>query len=196
MKRIISIFCFVTLLFSCNDDFAAKEPAVESSKNLLNSKSYVIPVENVLAELNSVFEIIDALAVNNVAHIPFKGRKIMNIKTVRNTNGSLTGYSSSAFFKSGQMADDDTLLYIINLQNSSGYAVLAADSQIPEPVLAIVENGSVNETAFVRYNSTDDYDDEYLERFLLYNAEADDYYVSEQAADNNNPALAYIYSYA
>lgn len=38
----------------------------------------------------------------------------------------------------------DNLLYVANFQDDKGYAILSADDRIPEPVLAVVDKGSLS----------------------------------------------------
>ncbi len=42
----------------------------------------------------------------------------------------------------------DSLLYLVNFENNSGYAILAADARIEAPIIAITESGSITAQDF------------------------------------------------
>lgn len=42
----------------------------------------------------------------------------------------------------------DSLLYLVNFENNSGYAILSADERIGAPIIAVTETGSINAQAF------------------------------------------------
>lgn len=41
-------------------------------------------------------------------------------------------------------ASDDGIAYVVNFKDDAGFALLAADSSIPDPIIAIVENGRMD----------------------------------------------------
>lgn len=58
----------------------------------------------------------------------------------------------------------DSLLYLVNFENDSGYAILSADERIGAPIIAVTETGSIDAQAFNLNNrdlgtgtSTDDF---------------------------------------
>lgn len=84
------------------------------------------------------------------------------------------------------------MLYIVDFADNGGSAVLAADSRISEPVLAITEEGNISDNTYPLYEAGVNYGDECLQGFNLFNQQENDYYVSQVA-----PAiLQYCYDYA
>lgn len=81
------------------------------------------------------------------------------------------------------MAQNESLLYVVDFEENMGSAVLAADDRIYTPILAVTESGSLlTSVDKIPYIQGENYDEADLTNFSLYNANEDDYYVG--IADN------------
>jgi hypothetical protein len=168
MKRYFYLLGCVFILFSCEstiDDNVIVEPQDQISE----SKKFVISQEDAIVELNAVLSIIDSQKGNQGLRSG-KQRTIKNVEILR-TQVSLRS----------DIVGMDTLLYLVNFNDNEGFAVLAADSRIPETVLAVIDQGNITPQDFVEgdyhpYNNSVDY----IEGFNLYNKDADDYYVASE----------------
>jgi hypothetical protein len=184
MKKVFGFLslAIVLLLTACNQEVIE---VLYEEENEVISQSFVVPIEDALAELDAVLSIIDGTEQNG-----FRSSKKRTIQSVEVFNGGKQGALRSA--------SEDPVLYLVNFENEEGYAVLAADSRISSSVLAVVETGSVSPSDFDEgdyepYDSSINYGYEELENFSLYNAEFDDYYVA--AASSVDPAFQYLMSY-
>lgn len=86
----------------------------------------------------------------------------------------------------------DTLLYLINFSEDSGYAVLAADNRIPEGILMISENGSATPEMFYEIFPSYPYDT----TFNYYNSQYDDYYIGGEVEHPEEFILQMVHEYA
>jgi hypothetical protein len=81
------------------------------------------------------------------------------------------------------LAQNESLLYVVDFEENMGSAVLAADDRIYTPILAVTESGSLlTSVDKIPYIQGENYDEADLTNFSLYNANEDDYYVG--IADN------------
>lgn len=51
-------------------------------------------------------------------------------------------YNEKRSRSANDSVDCDNLVYIVNFENNAGYAVLAADNRIPEPILVLTDSGN------------------------------------------------------
>jgi hypothetical protein len=186
MKRVFGFLslAIVLLLTACNQEVIE---VVQEEENAAMPQSFVVPIEDALAELDAVLSMIDGTAQNG-----FRSSKKRTIQSVEVFNGGKQGALRSA--------SEDPLLYLVNFENEEGYAILAADDRISSSVLAVVETGSVSLNDFEAddydaYDSSINYGYEELENFSLYNAEFDDYYVASTES-SVNPTFQYMMRYA
>ncbi len=192
MKTKINLyFIFLSvLLYSCSNEFNDNLDVKQIVDN--QQKGYAVSLQNALDELNNTLSIIDGQSNGNKSKgVLKKNREISKISVIY--SGS---YDTNLHLqKSGirkVLAQRDSLLYIVDFADNGGSAVLAADSRISEPVLAITEEGNISDNTYPLYEAGVNYGDECLQGFNLFNQQENDYYVSQVA-----PAvLQYCYDYA
>ncbi|MDR0436832.1 MAG: C10 family peptidase [Bacteroidales bacterium] len=164
MKRKYLYAVALVLLFSCQ-----KQNLTNSEKALFDQKSYVIPLEEALAEMYDFF---DELSPSKDKSKYRKEQKL----TVTTIYFDKAKRKASAVQASKSGDSFDELLYVVNFDNNEGFAVLAADCRIPETVIAIAEEGYFNpESLLIDY--TNHSIDEELVDFEFYCPIEDDYYV-------------------
>lgn len=93
------------------------------------SVSHTISVEDALKNLKSFMKEGNTRA----ADIP----EVSDVLTVK--------YKTAATRAGGSVVDCENLIYVANFEDEQGYAILAADDRIDEPVLAIVDQGHLND---------------------------------------------------
>ncbi|MFB5622833.1 MAG: C10 family peptidase [Nitrosarchaeum sp.] len=148
------------------------------------SVNYKIPIDEALLNLDEALRNIDQ---NYSSCEPQRLNKLKrSVKNVEPILRRKNGLSNSNITKVNSAAID-TLLYIVNFEDSLGFAILSADKRIPSTVLAVIDSGNVNSSFFTGNKETID-----LNKFNLYNAEKDEYYVGSfgQVA----PELIYDYA--
>jgi hypothetical protein len=194
MKKIF--YTFVTIITSiilsaCSNDLndITSTEMLDVSKQK-NTVSYTVPLEKAISELENVLTTIDQQSNNiNGYHSIKKIREIAKIEVVY--RGIFNNISSQKGMQK-ILAQKDSLLYVVDFANNEGSAVLAADSRIPETVLAITEEGSITDEIYPLYEEGVDYGDQCLQNFSLYNQAENDYYVGKLTP----VALEYCYDYA
>lgn len=97
--------------------------------------------------------------------------------------------------------DSDSLLYLVNFEKESGFAILSADDRISTPILAVTDKGSISVDDFHVNSVFDDYpltgpgliynvdSTECIinpNTFELYSAEIDDYCIGDYIIPSNN----------
>jgi len=128
----VASFIAATLAVSCQKNFMDESP--EFNEN--NRITHTVSVGKALSELQSV---IDAIGDPTRSG---SSLKIQNIQVVR-SNDLTRSYADSAEIS----GEADTLLYVVNFADSSGYAVLGADDRL-EPVYVIGDHGSIDAEQF------------------------------------------------
>ena len=73
-----------------------------------------------------------------------RNRAIGEIITVKPSDIETYTRSSDEGF-----SPDEPLVYLINYQDDNGYAILAANSSLPDPVIAVTEKGSINDDLLI-----------------------------------------------
>lgn len=157
MKRISYIVLLFTLgfLFSCaketNDIILDNDATPDPGTQL----SYIVPLDDAVAELEQVLNArsSDGAATRAIA----TDRVIGNIEIVgQSSNSSMT-----------RSANMDSLLYIVNFEDSKGYAILGADKRA-DGVIAIVDKGNITADEFLfSQNTTADNGSQYLYNTIL-----------------------------
>ncbi len=176
MKKIIYFFGVLCLLSSCKGVESGMQgsPVQDKSGNI-----HQISLDQALENL-SVFYGSTKAELPKIDDIRILGRKDLQTKSSSDEDG----------------ANDSTLLYVVNYADSAGFAILAADDRIPEPVLAVTEQGKMtagnlsqesNRKIYEGYPTTGpaiypdpDNPDELIlnpNTFEFYNIDEDDYFV-------------------
>lgn len=92
-----------------------------------------IPVERAIENLNSFL-------VRHNQETKAMGVGISDVMVVSSQNVTRSNGES--------LPAIDSLLYLVNFENNSGYAILSADERIGAPIIAVTETGSINAQAF------------------------------------------------
>ena len=164
----------------------------EISTNTHNARSNKIPIEDAITELNAVLDAIDAQSSGTQGNrIQKRKREIAKIEVVY--SGQFKNRANAQSGMSKLPATKEELLYIVDFEDNQGSAVLAADSRIPETVLAVTESGRILDEVHPVYEEGAGYDGNMIEDFSLYNAAEDDYYVS---AAIQSSTIEYCQAYA
>lgn len=131
-KFLLSGLLSLFLLSACNSEQLEFNNSVDTPLSNIPGKSYTIPIDSALSYLNSY------LNDTNNGTRSSERRKIKDVKPIRMSkfHNKLTRGSS----------EGDSILYVVNFENDEGYAFLAADSRIDENVVAIIDEGSVNDS--------------------------------------------------
>lgn len=122
MKKIYAyIIVILILLSSCNDDMPVITPIENSEKSVVIS--YSIPLDDALTSLDNFFS-----ALNGESKITRTGtNKFMpNIKSIDVLRKRDVVTRSDI----NPAVNADSLIYIVNFENSQGYALLSADYRI------------------------------------------------------------------
>ena len=118
-----------TLATSC-----VKENALpQNLKSQINS-STTIPVEQAVESLKGF------LMRHNQSTKVNEGFSILDVEVVSSQNITRANGES--------LPAVDSLLYLVNFGNDSGYAILSADERIGAPIIAVTKTGSINAQAF------------------------------------------------
>ncbi len=125
-------FIAAALAVSCQKNFTDESPEFNENHRI----THTVTVEKALSELQSV---IDAIGDPTRSG---SSLKIQNIQVVR-SNDLTRSYADSAEIS----GEADTLLYVVNFADSSGYAVLGADDRL-EPIYVIGDHGSIDAEQF------------------------------------------------
>ncbi len=189
-KYYLIVMIFSAILTSCTDFYndTSNNEMINLSEKLDTIHSYTIPLQTALSELEDVLQGIDQTSSgNNSSKIKKIKREISTIQVIY--RGAFRTSNKNGSQKIASL--NDSLLYVVDFADDAGSAVLAADSRITEPVLAITEDGSIiNEIPL--YEEGTSYGDTCLQNFSLYNQDEDDYYVGKEAP----VLLEYCYDYA
>lgn len=181
---------FSVILIACTDDYndISNNEAMNLSEKLDTIQSYTIPLQTALSELEDVLQEIGQTSNgNNSSKIKRIKREISTIKVIY--RGAFRPSDKNGLQKIA--SQNDSLLYVVDFADGMGSAVLAADSRITEPVLAITEEGSIIEEIPL-YKEGTNYGDTCLQNFSLYNQDENDYYVGKESP----VLLDYCYDYA
>lgn len=124
---VIAIFV-VCLAISC----VTENTLPQNLKMYVESNS-TIPVERAIENLNSFL-------VRHNQETKAMGVGISDVIVVSSQNVTRSNGES--------LPAIDSLLYLVNFENNSGYAILSADERIGAPIIAVTETGSINAQAF------------------------------------------------
>lgn len=90
-----------------------------------HESSSIIPVDEVLATLNNAISALEFQTKSGYS------REIAEIITV--AKGDIISKGAN-----------EELVYVVNYKDDQGFALLAADRCLPDPIIAIVENGTMD----------------------------------------------------
>ena len=130
-KNIVTFFMVIITLSSCHkDQLLVNDLQVEDEINIENS--FVITPEEAVRNLEVFLNGDEKFSTKSV-----NVRSIANITPIKynkvNTKSGNTNLNC------------DNVLYIANFQNDEGYAILAGDTRIGEPVVAIIDDGYLSD---------------------------------------------------
>ena len=126
--------------------------AVSCQKEFTESASDVTP----RTEVESAYAISEEKALANLESFLNDGTTRSEDKRVVSSITPIKYYETRS---TGEDINCENLLYIANFENEQGYAILAADSRIDAPVIAITDSGSLPEDAI--YSTMTTSSDEY-----------------------------------
>ncbi len=193
MKKLFLFFAVTILSFTaCTKDLKNIKVENQEMTDMAEAVNYTIPIE----ELYSTLDFIESermFAAPSQSASQGKRRDIDKISVIYGNIPVLSRNDySSADRQTFATTQKDSLLYIVDFKNNAGSAVLAADSRIPDKVLAITEQGSLRDKeTYAIYREGMYADSELMKGFSIYNDEYNDYYVA-----GNNRVLNHIENYA
>ena len=123
----------IAILVLCVATSCITENTLPVNFQAQNEKSSTIPVEQAMESLN------DFLIRHN-QETKAMGVGISDVIVVSSQNVTRSNGES--------LPAIDSLLYLVNFENNSGYAILSADERIGAPIIAVTETGSINAQAF------------------------------------------------
>lgn len=175
MKKVLMLCFFAVCALSCN-----KTETIYAESSL--KESHVIPIEDAMNGLRQFLG----------------GNSLCETKTVSEYD-IITLFPKSVLTKA---SESSPLLYIVNFKDENGFAVLSADDRISTDVIAVSENGTLNEQEFHKLKKRTLYNGFSLDgpgvsynqdssevvvnpnTFEPYNEEYDDYYVGDLFVEN------------
>ena len=120
------------LLLACNDEIPAIGNINQPKESLTD---YSIPIDSALANLERFMLVFD-----NEPSRAGKTRKVSTIHAVKYPR----------FISRAGINNCDNILYVANFGENQGYALLAGDTRIEEPVIALTDSGSITPSAITR----------------------------------------------
>ena len=157
-------------LFGCQDNTSNLFP----DKGEFSSQNYTRSIDDALSDLS---DFLSSTSLGETrAEVSFCPELVLVVTR------SKTGHTRSAVM-------NDSLLYLVNFEDSTGFAILSADTRVPETVLAVTDEGNISIEDFELSQELDSLD------FSLYNEEDSDYYVGSAPKENSLMA-SFIIDYA
>ena len=138
MKKLICAFFVIAILAACQDidDYPVPPP---SHTTQTHTQSFSITLEDALASL-AEFNGSDSETSRNENNLDIDTIIVVRYNDVL----------SRGKYESG-VDDIDSILYVINYADNAGYSILAADKRIPNPVIAVAEEGSLDSESFQNF---------------------------------------------
>lgn len=121
MKKVLSLSIVVFSLLCCTREETQRQTAQQMKL------SSTISVDEALDNMNAFLNVVNTKNGTRVSN-----KQIANI-WVAGQDAVTRGETRS-----------DSILYIVNFENDRGFAILAADERIPDPVIAYAESGNLN----------------------------------------------------
>lgn len=193
---IIPLLGFLLLVASCaNEVDRILIPETPPSTVVVEQSPFKITKEQALRNLEGLINSFDSPG-NELRST--SGRSLRDLVSLINPDSLQSVTRRNAGLRSSTLEEENReLLYVANFLNDQGYAILAADSRIPDPVICVTEQGSMSPEDFngsTALLSEADIQKE-IKDFSLYNAEHDDYYVGgvidvlERGGHNGRPEV-------
>lgn len=148
MKHILPLLFGALFFCSCS-----KELETVPETNALKEEGYTIPIEDVIASLET-----------------FMRDNGMLAQTKGSANEYIENYFTVSIPTTKADNSDGDALYAVNFKNDGGYALLSADRRIKEDIIVVTESGCISEADFdesdwlnMLSNSQDLSEDEFIE---------------------------------
>lgn len=189
-KYWLAMILFSLFIYGCSDALMNVEEIELESTSKSEIVSFKISKEKALKNLIEIVEILDEeVTVRSGESKTSLKSKLQNITINDVMSISHVGLRSAN--------TNQEMLYLINFDDESGYAVLSADERIPDEVLAITEQGSLsNEDFFGLHLLTEEERQEEIEGFEYFDSEENDIYAGMSEPDNINYICQYMVDYA
>lgn len=137
LKRIFLSVACALVIASCQDKNLLI-PKAETDQNKLEESTHSIPIEKALSALDEYLEQSGDIGTKSGAKrtvratIPVRIKEALTRSEVPDT------------------VDCENLVYVANFESNEGYAILAADDRIRESVIAVIDNGYLDEETIGR----------------------------------------------
>ncbi len=129
MKQLIIAVLAILTMVSCTDEILPVQNEPPETKR--STKDYSISPEKALANLNEFLEGDEELT---------RSKGEVSVKEIYPVK-----YSTVATRSEQKETGCENLIYVANFEDNAGYAVLAADERIPDKVIAITEEGNMDQ---------------------------------------------------
>lgn len=137
-------FVLVAVLFTAyaceRMDFASDNEVDDNPENIVDGGK--ISLKKAMSNADFVYA--------NIGDADSRVRKIQSVEVLTSSdlNGELvcTRYSSAM----GETESDEPLAYVVNYEDNAGYAILAANEDLP-PIIGLGDNGNFSAAEFVNY---------------------------------------------
>lgn len=113
--------CFSVLILSVIMTVACNTNEIQ----VVQESSSTIPIDEAMATLNNALSVLKPQTKSGAS------REIAEVLTVA-INDIIA------------KASDEKIAYVVNFKDDQGFALLAADRSLPDPIIAIVENGTMD----------------------------------------------------
>ena len=127
-KLFLSLAATAVFLVCCTQE---NLPAPQTEPVLVTANPYAVPVDEALAQLETVLDAIDGPATRSGGR-----RRVREVKAVP----IITRYAGT---RSGSRTRVDSAFYLVNFESNAGYAILAGDKRL-DPVIAVVDQGNLD----------------------------------------------------
>lgn len=125
-----ALFSCLSVLASCNKDI---EPPKRNGTTSDSRSSFRITQEEACNDLMNFLALLDKQGGSKLRSS--QKRQIKSVETI------LQQHRNGSSLRAGK-ASTDGLFYLVNFEDSAGYAIIAADKRIKEPILAIIDQGN------------------------------------------------------
>ena len=127
------ILGFVAILVLCVATSCITENTLPINLQVHNDKSSTIPVAQAIEDLNMF--LIRQGQMTKAAGVTMADVEVVSSRNITRSNGD-------------SLPTVDSLLYLVNFENESGYAILSADERIGTPIIAVTETGNIDVQSF------------------------------------------------
>lgn len=184
-KSLLLFFAVIAVLSSCTPNLISSNELEENTQKVFEEIShnpYLIQKENALRSLVQIARQLDDQNLLRAGEPSFLDR----LSSI--TEADLEVVDNSSTLRAASTGRTEEMFYLVNFDRDAGggYAVLSADERIPDPVLCIIEEGSISVEDFEPQTQvySEDTIRNYVPEFRLYDSVADDYYIA--MTDNND----------